>query len=243
MIYIVLPAFNEKKNLIQVFKKINKLKVKSKVTVILVDDCSNDGTHLLKNSKNNFKLIYIKNTINLGLSLTLKTGFKKIIKKLKKNDLVITLDSDNTHPIEIIPKMINYLIKNNYEIVIASRFLKYSKVNGLGIFRKSLSYFARIIFSITFPHKNLRDYTCNYRIYRSKLIIRLLKKRSFFNNEGFNIAVKILLYLIQLFNNLKIGEYPLVLNYHYKIGESKMKIYTTIFLTLKLIFTKKLINR
>jgi glycosyltransferase involved in cell wall biosynthesis len=72
VIYIVLPAFNEKKNLIQVFKKINKLKVKSKVTVILVDDCSNDGTHLLKNSKNNFKLIYIKNTINLGLSLTLK---------------------------------------------------------------------------------------------------------------------------------------------------------------------------
>ena len=58
-------------------------------------------------------------------------------------------------------------------------------------------------------------------------------------NEDFNIAVKILLYLINNFRNLKISEYPLVLNYHHKIGDSKMKIYKNIFLTLRLIFLRK----
>jgi len=240
MIYIILPAFNEKKNLIKIFKKINRIKLKTKVHVILVDDCSSDGSHLLKYTKNDFKLTYIKNKINQGLSKTLKNGFIRISRKLKKNDLVITLDSDNTHPIEIIPKMVNSLIKYNYDLVIASRFLKSSKVNGLTFYRKILSYFAKIIFSILFPHKNLKDYTCNFRLYKSKLIIKLCKEKNFFDKEDFNIAAKILLHLIQVFKKLKIGEYPLVLNYHFKIGDSKMKIYKTIFLTLKLILLKKI---
>ena len=91
-----------------------------------------------------------------------------------------------------------------------------------------------------FPHQNLREYTCNYRIYRPYLIKKLINKINFFKNEDFNIAVKILLFLIKKFPKIKISEYPLILNYHHKIGESKMKIYRNIFLTLRLIFQKKI---
>ena len=149
------------------------------------------------------------------------------------------MDSDNTHPINIIPKMIRLMKKNNSDIVIASRFIYGSEVNGLNIFRKVLSSSTKLIFSILFPHRNLREYTCNFRIYRPYLISELINKKSFFKNEDFNIAVKILLFLINKFQNLKISEYPLILNYHRKIGESKMKIYRNIFLTLRLIFKKK----
>ena len=52
MNYILLPAFNEKKNLIKVFEKIDKITKKIKgITVVLVDDCSSDNTILLKNKK------------------------------------------------------------------------------------------------------------------------------------------------------------------------------------------------
>ena len=54
-----------------------------KITVVLVDDCSTDKTMKLRKAKNNFKLIYIRNKLNKGLSITLETGFKKILKKLK----------------------------------------------------------------------------------------------------------------------------------------------------------------
>ena len=49
--------------------------------------------------------------------------------------------------------------------------------------------------------------------------------KNFFKNEDFNIAVKILLYLIHNVKNIEISEFPLVLNYHYKIGSSKMRIF------------------
>ena len=45
MIYILLPAYNEAKNLVKIFKKIEKLpNVKRNITVVIVDDCSLDDT-------------------------------------------------------------------------------------------------------------------------------------------------------------------------------------------------------
>ncbi len=239
MIYLILPAYNEEKNLIKMFRKINNLSIVKKFTVILVDDCSTDKTYLIKRKKNRFKLIYKKHAKNKGLSITLETGFNIIKKKLKKNDFVVTMDSDNTHPVNIIPNMLNKMKKTNADIIIASRFLDSSKVNGLSIFRENLSILAKYIFSFLFPYKNLNEYTCNFRIYKSFLIKKIIKNKNFFKNEDFNIAVKIILYLIKKVYNIKISEYPLVLNYHYKIGSSKMRVLKNILLTLNLIFFKK----
>ena len=68
--------------------------------------------HILLRKKKKFKLIYKRHLRNKGLSIALETGFN-ILKKLKNEDLVITMDSDNTHPISIIPKMINKMKKLN----------------------------------------------------------------------------------------------------------------------------------
>ena len=58
MIYILLPAYNEEKNLSKIFKKIEKLPIsKSNIKVVLVDDCSTDNTNDLIKKKYQFKLI------------------------------------------------------------------------------------------------------------------------------------------------------------------------------------------
>jgi len=236
MIFLILPAYNEKKNLIRMFKKINNSKKLSKnITVILIDDCSNDKTEELKKTKNKFKLIYLRHSLNMGLSHALKSGFKNIENKLLHKDLIITMDSDNTHPIELIPKMILKMRKDKSDLMIASRFIKKSKIKGLNSFRKILSEFAKILFKFFFPYKNLSEYTCNFRIYRAFLIKKLTKQKNFFENEDFNIAAKILVFFIKNVHGIKINEYPLTLNYQLKIGSSKMKVLKNIFLTLKLI--------
>tara|TARA_B100000787_G_scaffold166445_1_gene151702 strand:- start:2230 stop:2958 length:729 start_codon:yes stop_codon:yes gene_type:complete len=242
MIYLILPAFNEEKNLIKIFKKINNLFNAKEFTVVVVDDCSTDNTKFLKKQSNKFKLIYKKHGLNKGLSITLETGFKIIEKKIKKNDFIATMDGDNTHPVKIIPRMMDSMIKNKFDILIASRFTKHSKVNGLSGPRRLLSILAKYIFSYCFPYRGLKEYTCNFRIYRPHLIKKLLVKKNFFKNEDFNIAVKILLYLIHNVKNIRISEFPLILNYHYKIGSSKMRIFRNIFLTLRLIIFKKFNN-
>ena len=242
MIYLILPSYNEEKNLIKIFEKINNLTSVKKTIVVLVDDCSTDKTKRFSYYKYKFKLIYKRHTKNMGLSIALESGFNLIKNKIKKKDYVVTMDSDNTHPIKIILKMIKLMNKEESDIVIASRFLKSSKVNGLSFFRKYLSVVAKHIFSYSFPFDNLKEYTCNFRVYRALLIKKLMKNKRFFKNEDFNIAVKILLYFLKNINFLKISEYPLILNYHYKIGSSKMSVFKNIILTLKLIILKKFNN-
>ncbi len=240
MLYILLPAYNEEKNIEKIFKKINKIKKKiTPFKVVLVDDCSNDNTPKFTKKKYDFRLIYKRHIQNKGLSITLETGFKFINKEAKEKDLIISLDSDDTHPINIIPKMIKE-IKHGNNLVIASRFVKGSKINGLSEIRNLMSIGAKFLFKIFYPFKNLNDYTCNYRCYEVNLIRKILKMKKFFKNEDFNIAAKILISLINTEKNLRLKEIPFILNYQYKIGSSKMNIMRTIFLTLRLIIFKKI---
>jgi|TARA_B110000261_G_scaffold147471_1_gene172441 dolichol-phosphate mannosyltransferase len=239
MIYILLPAYNEKRNLVKMFQKIEKICEKiNNITVVLVDDFSTDNTILLKNKKYQFKLIYQRHKRNKGLSITLETGFNIILKKAKRDDIVVTLDSDNTHPVSIIPGMIKK-IHNGNQVVIASRFVSTSRVNGLTIWRHILSIGAKYLFKLLHPYKNLNDYTCNFRAYKFELIKKVLQNKNFFKNEDFNIAAKIILFLINKYKNLKLIEVPFTLSYDYKIGLSKMKLTKTIFLTLRLLFFKR----
>jgi len=54
MNYILLPAFNEKKNLVKVLQNIEKICTKIKnIVVVLIDDCSSDKTYLLKKKNTN----------------------------------------------------------------------------------------------------------------------------------------------------------------------------------------------
>ena len=234
MIYIMLPAYNEEKNLIKIFKKIEKLvAVRKNIRVVLIDDFSSDNTIKIVKKKYNFKLYYLRHSRNKGLSITMESGFKKIIKHANSDDLIVTLDSDNTHPISLIDKMIKEIEKSS-DVVIASRFQPGSIVNGVSIWRHFLSTGAKFLFKILYPFKNLNDYTCNFRVYKSYLIRELLKNKNFFKNEDFNIAGKIIIFLTSKFKDLKLSEIPFKLSYNSKIGVSKMNLTRTILLTIDL---------
>lgn len=243
MIYILLPAYNEFPNLLKIFEQVqNNIFLKNKSCLVLVDDCSNDDTYKLKNYSNqNFIFKYIKNKRNLGLSLTLENGFNHIIKISKPDDIVVTLDSDNTHPIEFIEQMVKRISDN--DVVIASRFVNGSKVEGLSFYRKILSFLARIIFTIFFPIKNVKDYTCNFRAYRLTPIKNLIDvKKDLFISKDFGIAADILIQLNFMNKNLRFFEIPFILYYNRKIGESKIKIFRTILLTLKIILNNLILK-
>lgn len=248
MIYILLPAFNEYPNLIKILNQIEKSNfLKKKTYVVLVDDTSKDETYKFKNYKNtNFKFKYIRNKKNSGLSLTLEKGFNYINKHSRSDDIIVTLDADNTHPIENIPAMVKNLKKK--DVVVASRFVKGSKIYGLSVFRKIISFAARIVFTIFFPINNIKDYTCNFRAYKSVYIKKLIQKNpNFFNSKDFGIAADILICLNLMDKDIKFFEVPFTLYYNRKIGESKIKILKTIYLTLKIVFKnislKKLENK
>ena len=80
----------------------------------------------------------------------MKTGFNWTLKNAKLNDIIISMDSDNSHT----PKNSYLLIKkinDGYDVVVASRYNSLSRTYGLNYLRKILSFVSCIIFKIFFP--------------------------------------------------------------------------------------------
>lgn len=242
MIFILLPAYNEKPNLLKILKKIRTLQKKKnyKITVVIIDDGSSDGTDkILIRSKKKYNIIYKRHKKNLGLHEAIDTGFKHILSKVKIKDVIVTLDSDNTHPIENLPLLIN-CIRDGADIAIASRFVSGSKIVGLKTYRIILSYIAAQMFKICFSIKNVTDYTCSYRAYKSSIIIECYKYyKNFISEKSFSCMADILLKINRINKNILFQEVPLYLKYNLKIGDSKMKVFVTIIRTIMLIIKRK----
>ena len=149
-IYFILPTYNESKSIFYLLKDINSLQVKlgNNVTCVVINDASTDDTNIwIKKSKkefNNIKILELKHKTNLGLNNALNSALKLLSTKIFLNDIVVTMDGDNTHDPKLIFKMIEKH-KLGDDLVIASRFLKDLDVKGVTMFRYILSQGARLL--------------------------------------------------------------------------------------------------
>jgi len=255
MLYIVLPAYNEEANINVILSNIlnlcNKNLSNHKILVVIINDGSSDNTEKtiddfissVSIDKNFFSIKKINHKTNQGLGIAIKSGFEYVTSSAKEDDILISLDCDNTHPVDLISLMVDK-IKNGRDLVIASRYQKNSKTIGVPFLRRILSFGASIIFKIFFPIKNIKDYTCGYRAYR----INILKKAQenitpFFSERGFSAMVDILLKLKKYHGYINAEELPMVLRYDFKRGQSKMSVQKNIIQTLKLIFKRRFSNK
>ena len=174
--------------------------------------------------------------------MALKTGFNFCFKFAHSNDVIVTMDTDNSHTIDLSFKMIKKIIFDNNDIVIASRYRENSKTKGLDNLRKILSIGAALLFKIFFPIKNIRDYTSGFRAFKVKKIRNIYKRtKNFFSETGFSASADILLKLYSFKKELNFQELPINLRYDLKQGQSKMKILKTIYLNLRLILIRKIL--
>jgi dolichol-phosphate mannosyltransferase len=145
---IIIPTYNESKNIIKILHSIGEILPKNVSTqTIVVDDNSPDGTgkiveDYLKNVKkiadNTIEIIHRKTKDGLG-SAILK-GIQQA-----KGDTIVVMDCDFSHPPQIIPKLIESIKKYQYDIVVASRYIKGGKIQGWSVKRKIMSKFATLI--------------------------------------------------------------------------------------------------
>lgn len=243
MIFFLLPAYNEEKNIKILLSDISNFYRKKNILlhVIVINDGSSDDTFKnIKITKKKFfhKLTVINHKKNMGLGITLKTGFNHILKIAKPDDIIITMDSDNSHT----PKNSYLLIKKineGYDVVIASRYSKLSKTYGLSYLRKILSFISCVIFKILFPIENVTDYTCGFRAFKIKKLKNIMLNKDFFSENGFSVSADIILKLKLSKIKIYFAEVPLQLRYDLKRGLSKMKIVRTIIQTIKLMVLRR----
>ena len=223
---IGLPCYNEQDNLHELIGSITAACPNAKL--FFVDDGSaDDSAAIVEEYASENKDIYlIRHEQNMGLGKAMNTILNHAADTYEDEDVLITFDSDNTHTPGIAVAMMEKLYSENLDIVIASRYEKGGKELGLSPIRKLYSRGARLFCSVIFHIKNVKDYSCGYRAYRVSLL-KELKQRyngTIVDSSGFECMVEI----INKCRKAKIKEYPLVLNYSLKKGESKMRPMKTI---------------
>ncbi|MEC7169200.1 MAG: glycosyltransferase, partial [Pseudomonadota bacterium] len=127
---IVIPVYNEAKNLVILIPKIYRELRNMKFELIIVDDNSNDGTSevLKKFKKKNFQHIIRKKERDLSKSCI--DGFKKA--RFKK---IIVMDGDLQHKPSDIKKILNAFSKGNPDFVVGTRNLFKNKNHNLNFLR------------------------------------------------------------------------------------------------------------
>ena len=233
-INIIIPTFNEDDNIAKLIKAIIKIKPNSIITI--VDDSKKDSIRfILKKNKfgNNVKYFHRKNARGRGSAVLF--GFKKNLKKVKKQ-IFIEMDADFSHEPSELTKNLKLFEKNNTDLLIASRYLPKSKIYNWSLSRRIFSKLSNILAKMILKI-NVSDYTNGFRIY-SKNSIKLITKKCGKIGDGFIVLSEIL--LILKINKFKISETDSIF-VNRKRGESSVNlklILQSLFGLVKLFFIK-----
>jgi dolichol-phosphate mannosyltransferase len=246
-IFIVLPAYNEDENLRPLLSSLEGVlallrNVGHGREYVIVDDGSLDTTpDILREFKETLPIHIITHNPNLGLGATVRDGLRRASEIADREDIVFTMDADNSHPAGLIIPMTHSILAGN-DVVIASRYRPGSRIVGLAWHRKFMSTGAKVLFQLLFPMPGVRDYTCGYRAYRAELLKEAFRVygNHFVEHEGFQSMADILLKLNHL--GAVMSEVQLILRYDRKKGQSKMRVGLTVLNTLRLMFQWRFIK-
>jgi glycosyltransferase involved in cell wall biosynthesis len=176
---VVIPCFNEIGTIGQVVATIKASPVKN-CEIIIVDDCSTDGTRELLKTKIELQVDQvIYHPRNLGKGAALRTGFAAAT-----GDIVIVQDADLEYDPQEYPIMIQPILENKADVVFGSRF------QG-GRPHRVVYYWHRVgngfltMLSNMFTNINLTDMETCYKAFRREIIqaIKIQENRFGFEPE------------------------------------------------------------
>lgn len=125
-LYIVVPAYNEKKLIASVIKDLLKHGYKN---IIVVDDGSSDKTSDIAKK---YDIDLVRHPINMGPGAAIKTGIDYAL--IKNADIIVTFDADGQHLAKDIANLIEPIIDGKTEITLGNRFL--NKISNVPLFKK-----------------------------------------------------------------------------------------------------------
>ncbi len=180
---IVIPVYNEAKNLPTLIKKIYKVLKKEIFELIIVDDDSTDNTSKIigKVKKSNLKYFIRKTDRDLSKSCIL--GFKN-----SKYNNILVMDGDMQHRPEDIIKLVKIFKKKNADFVIGSRKLFQKKKHSLSFLRLTASRFLILTVNLLLTNKT-SDPMSGFFIFKKKIFI---KNQFKLFNQGYKILLDLL---------------------------------------------------
>lgn len=187
---VIIPVYNEAGTIKQLLEKVNAVNIDKEIVV--VNDCSTDGTDkILRDIRlDNLKIIH--HATNRGKGAAFLTGLSNAC-----GEYIIVQDADLEYDPNDYLKLIDLLTKENADIALGARFLK--GYHGLFLHKlgnKLLTFMINVLFGA-----KLNDFATCY-----KLAHRQIWDKLNLQTTGFDIDVKIICNALKL--KMKIVEAP-----------------------------------
>ena len=175
MISVIIPTFNESKNISEIINQLLSLKLPYDIEIIIVDDNSSDGTSdIVRN------LVHIEKRIRL-ISRIGRSGLSSAIKEgclCASGEVIAVMDADGQHEPSYIRKALEHIENSKVDIVAGSRFRKGSKIRGLSKKRQRGSSFANSLARLSLYgfYSDLSDYMSGFFVFKRNICIKFIEK-------------------------------------------------------------------
>ncbi len=116
-IAVVVPAYNEEHFIGQVIDNMPVFVDE----VIVVDDCSQDGTFQTARSKSNARVLVVKTPSNQGVGGATVTGYRHALEK--DSHIVVKMDGDDQMDPNYLPQLMDAIVEQGYDYAKGNRFL------------------------------------------------------------------------------------------------------------------------
>jgi dolichol-phosphate mannosyltransferase len=204
-ISIIIPTYNESKNIEKIVRKLNQLGLD--IEIIVVDDDSPDGTgKIAEQLKENYTNIKVLRRKERGLASAVVKGFG-----VAESELIGVMDADLSHPPEVIPNLLMYFKNKTTEVVVGSRYIKGGDIIGWNRFRKITSKGAILLAR---PLTPVKDSVSGFFFFKKELLTGVN-----LNPKGYKIGLE---FLVKT-RAKKIVEVPYVF-VNRRCGKSKLSL-------------------
>tara|TARA_Y100000768_G_scaffold118170_1_gene87280 strand:- start:2502 stop:3203 length:702 start_codon:yes stop_codon:yes gene_type:complete len=228
---IVIPVYNEAKNLQILVPKIYKVLKNIKFELIIVDDNSRDDTSKILKKFKKKNLHHLLRKKKRDLSKSCIDGFKKA----KYKDIVV-MDGDLQHKPSDLKKILNIFYKYDTDVVVGTRDLFADKEHNLNFLRLIASRTLILIVNILLGRKT-SDPMSGFFMFKKKIFIKSQEKLV---KKGYKILLD-LLYV----KDQKIKVIDININFDSRIkGRSKMSLkilFNLVYMILKKFVSEKVL--
>jgi glycosyltransferase involved in cell wall biosynthesis len=173
---VVIPVYNEVETLLHLIDRVQEVDIDK--DIVLVDDCSTDGTRdLLRKTAfpANVRVLYHER--NQGKGASLRTGFAAAT-----GDVVIIQDADLEYDPREYPKLVKPIEEGRADVVFGSRFAGGETHRVLYFWHFMGNKFLTLC-SNAFTNLNLTDMETCYKVFRREVLQQITVEENRFGFE------------------------------------------------------------